>query len=89
MPIGMKMFKLDRKQAVALTLAVIVGVIGGLVVGFALYSAVGTGGTWSLGYWITRSASTAWHSPFPSACVGAFVAAALFYIRLLTAKDNE
>jgi hypothetical protein len=23
------------------------------------------------------------------ACVGAFVAAALFYIRLLTAKDNE
>jgi H+/Cl- antiporter ClcA len=88
MPIGMEMFKLDRKQAVALTLAVIVGVIGGLV-GFALYSAVGTGGNWSLGYWITRGASSAWHSPFPSACVGAFVAAALFYIRLLTAKDNE
>jgi hypothetical protein len=58
----MEMFKLDRRQAVALTLAVLVGVIGGIVVGFLMYS--GAGGTRSLGSWITKVPSNAWHGSF-------------------------
>jgi len=81
----MGMFKLDKKQTVALTLSVLVGIIVGVVVGYVIAPI----GNQSFSTWFTWGFfALGWHGAAPSACIGAFVAAALFYIRLLTTSNS-
>jgi hypothetical protein len=80
------MFKLDKKQKVALGLSIVVGVILGLAVGYLLFSSAG--GNAALGGWISYG-EWGWHGSLTSAGLGAFVAVLLFYIRVLTTKDKS
>ncbi len=87
------MFKLDNKQKVALALSIVVGVILGLVVGYIVYVQGSAPRASHFGRWLLSNPYGAsvfsQVVPAASAAIGAFVAAAFFYIRLLTATDTK